>query len=332
MWIYKNLFKIEIIFYKILIFIEEKMNIYALELQTGKYYIGKTSRDVSARFEEHKRENGSEWTSVYKPVKIIEQYKSDRQFEEDTMTKKYMMRYGIENVRGGSYTKLELEEWQIKALQQEFKSVSDCCYKCGQKGHFADVCLFQGTDEELEEKIQELEDVKKYIVEIKPQQYLSIAGIERVINSQIYGSDLRNMCITILKHKIRCPKCNSLCNETMPSDWRGNGIACIKCNLTYDAKLKTPFKLTPEMYEKIPRGFVLINGILQDLRYCSNETTKITDEQYNIGIYKKYVDNAKFEKKYNKFVEKYNFCNDEEITKFIDTILVKLWQQMADRY
>ena len=136
------------------------MNIYALELQSGKYYIGKTSRDVSARFDEHTRENGSEWTSLYKPVKIIENYHSDSQFEEDTLTKKYMMRYGIENVRGGSYTKLELDEWQIKALQHEFKSVSDCCYKCGQQGHFADACP-EGTDEELEEKIMELEDVKK---------------------------------------------------------------------------------------------------------------------------------------------------------------------------
>lgn len=76
---------------------------------------------------------------------------------------------------------------------------------------------------------------------------------------------------------------------------------------------------------------MLINGILQDLRFCSNETTKLTDEQYNIRMYKKYVDNAKFEKKYNKFVEKYKFCNDEEITKFIDTILIKLWRQIAQR-
>ena len=40
------------------------MNIYALELDSGKYYIGKTSRDVSIRVEEHKRENGSQWTSM----------------------------------------------------------------------------------------------------------------------------------------------------------------------------------------------------------------------------------------------------------------------------
>jgi len=101
------------------------MNIYALKLDSSKYYIGKTSRDVSTRFEEHKNENGSEWCSTYKPVKIIEQYQSDNQFEEDMLTKKYMMKYGIDNVRGGSYTKIVLDEWQIKSLEHEFKSVSD---------------------------------------------------------------------------------------------------------------------------------------------------------------------------------------------------------------
>ena len=40
-----------------------------------------------------------------------------------------------------------------------------------------------------------------------------------------------------------------------------------------------------------------------------------------------HVNNSKLEKKYNKLVEKYKFCNDEEIIKFIDNILVKLWRQ-----
>jgi hypothetical protein len=50
------------------------------------------------------------------------------------------MKYGIDNVRGGAYTKLELEDWQIKSLNHEFTSSSDLCFHCGKPGHFANSC------------------------------------------------------------------------------------------------------------------------------------------------------------------------------------------------
>ena len=105
------------------------ITIYALELETNKYYVGQTHRGTGAniRFQEHKSGNGSEWTKLYKPISIIETYETESLFEEDILTKKYMIKYGIENVRGGSYTKIDLDEWQIKSLEHEFKSVSDSC-------------------------------------------------------------------------------------------------------------------------------------------------------------------------------------------------------------
>lgn len=144
--------------------------IYALKLEKGKYYVGKTHRTegVELRFEEHLTGRGSEWTKLYKPVSIAESYEHDSTFEEDVLTKKYMMKYGIENVRGGSYTKIDLEEWQMKSLEHEFKSVSDKCFKCGKHGHFAKDCdkgLFLeylsafGREEKIEEEIARLENV-----------------------------------------------------------------------------------------------------------------------------------------------------------------------------
>ena len=86
--------------------------IYALQLEQGKYYVGKTHRSEGAelRFQEHLSGRGSEWTKFYKPISIIESYEHHSTFEEDVLTKKYMMKYGIEHVRGGSYTMIELEE------------------------------------------------------------------------------------------------------------------------------------------------------------------------------------------------------------------------------
>lgn len=121
-------------------------NIYVLKCQdlcNYKYYVGKTNNDVNIRFSQHKNNQGYNncaFTSKYKPIEIIETFKSKDPLDEDKITKKYMMKYGIENVRGGSYTKLELDEWMIKSLEHEFKSTRDICYKCNEKGHLYRDC------------------------------------------------------------------------------------------------------------------------------------------------------------------------------------------------
>ena len=305
------------------------MNIYALELESSKYYIGKTSRDVSIRFEEHKNENGSEWTSMYKPVKIIEQYHSVSQFEEDTLTKKYMMKHGIDNVRGGSYTKIMLDEWQIKSLEHEFKSVSDCCYKCGEKGHFANACPgenFQGTDEELEEKIKELESIRHYIINIQPHQYVSSACIKRCLyegQRNYFNKSIQSLiCVE------SCPECNNImCVER--DAFRTSKkepeylVVCEKCDMYGEYVLQNT-KATLNFLENLPRDHCIKNGEISGM-----PTRDLTDNEYKIHIYKTFVNNSKLEKKYNKLVE--SIGTNEEINKYIDNMLVKLWRQMALR-
>jgi predicted GIY-YIG superfamily endonuclease len=140
--------------------------IYALLLVEGKYYIGKT-HNLDLRFQEHKSGNGSEWTKKYKPISIIESYENNSTFEEDVLTEKYMMKYGIDNVRGGSYNKIELEDWQIKYIEHKFKSVSEKCFKCGRSGHFANECIDKpsysdkfNTEEELTAEIDRLTELR----------------------------------------------------------------------------------------------------------------------------------------------------------------------------
>lgn len=49
--------------------------IYVLLLDNNKYYVGKTSKDVNTRFKEHLEETtSSTWTSLYKPIKIVETF------------------------------------------------------------------------------------------------------------------------------------------------------------------------------------------------------------------------------------------------------------------
>lgn len=118
----------------------KSFNLYTLLLSSNKFYIGKTSKNVVDRFSVHKKGYGSIWTKLYKPVKILEQFESIDKFEEDKYTKKYMDKYGIDNVRGGSYSNVNLTDWQIKALEYELKTSNDLCFHCGMKGHFASDC------------------------------------------------------------------------------------------------------------------------------------------------------------------------------------------------
>ena len=114
-------------------------NIYILSLQGGRIYIGK-SNDVQKRFNEHKSGKGSSWTSKYKPIEILKEIPNASPFDEDRYVKEYMMKYGIENVRGGSYCTLELTDEQIASIQKEIRGATDCCSRCGREGHFVKYC------------------------------------------------------------------------------------------------------------------------------------------------------------------------------------------------
>jgi hypothetical protein len=89
--------------------------IYALQLEQGKYYVGKTN-NPEIRLESHFISNGSEWTKKYKPVKVLEVIPNCNDYDEDKYTRIYMDKYGIENVRGGSFVSVKLEKSTIDIL------------------------------------------------------------------------------------------------------------------------------------------------------------------------------------------------------------------------
>ena len=114
-------------------------NIYILELENNKYYIGKTD-DVSKRYEQHVNGNGSYWTKINKPISIIKTIENCSVFDEDKYVKEYMFKYGINNVRGGTYNQIKINDDIITFLENEFKTSNNLCYKCGGSDHFVEKC------------------------------------------------------------------------------------------------------------------------------------------------------------------------------------------------
>lgn len=85
--------------------------LYVLRLEEDKFYIGITSHTPEERFQQHK--NGflaAEWTKLYKPLSI-EQTKDlgvttlhKAEEFENQITRLYVRKYGLDNVRGGNIT------------------------------------------------------------------------------------------------------------------------------------------------------------------------------------------------------------------------------------
>lgn len=113
--------------------------IYTLKLTQNKYYVGKTS-NPNFRIESHFNSEGSGWTKMYNPIKILEIIPNCDDYDEDKYTKIYMDKYGIDNVRGGSYTSIKLDATTKKHLEKSSNSTNDRCFKCGKEGHFAIEC------------------------------------------------------------------------------------------------------------------------------------------------------------------------------------------------
>lgn len=122
--------------------------IYVLKLIKNKFYVGKTD-NPKFRMQQHFNNSGSEWTKAYKPIEQVELFEGDH-FDEDKTVLKYMQKYGLNNVRGGSYSTMYLQSYQKKSLIDKLNTVSNACYNCGSLTHFVKDCDESEDSDEFE--------------------------------------------------------------------------------------------------------------------------------------------------------------------------------------
>ena len=98
----------------------QKYTIYVLECENGKYYVGSTSHKRQ-RFRQHMAQGrgGAAWTRLHKPLRVAFQYKRVPGpyylGMEAKMTAEWMLKYGINNVRGAMFC--EVRDYTLVCLR-----------------------------------------------------------------------------------------------------------------------------------------------------------------------------------------------------------------------
>ena len=113
--------------------------IYVLKLKEQKWYIGRSDNPLK-RIGEHFLGKGCEWTRTYRPTKIRKIYGNCDPYDEDKYTRLYMNKYGIDNVRGGSFCTVKLSGIERHFLQKMIDGALGQCYICHSSTHFVRDC------------------------------------------------------------------------------------------------------------------------------------------------------------------------------------------------
>tara|TARA_B000000477_G_C6073036_1_gene219554 strand:- start:525 stop:1049 length:525 start_codon:yes stop_codon:yes gene_type:complete len=136
-------------------FMRDNISIYILRLTHNKFYVGKT-HNIFIRYKQHLNGNGSFWTKKYKPLYIDKLIEECDDYDEDKMVKIYMNKFGIDNVRGGTYIQEKLSKNAKKFITSELRMANNLCLCCGANDHFAKTCIYKSLYTFLISKIKNL--------------------------------------------------------------------------------------------------------------------------------------------------------------------------------
>lgn len=127
-------------------------SIYIYKLEEEKYYVGKTTNTLR-RFDNHLHDKGSKWTKLYKPIHPLGIMYNCDEFDELKYTIKYMSIYGIQNVRGGPFCQINLDQSDITIINKMILSSKDNCFKCG-GDHFIHQCNKIGNNIDINQNFK----------------------------------------------------------------------------------------------------------------------------------------------------------------------------------
>lgn len=98
---------------------------YLLKLEGDNYYIGETS-DRQKLFN---LDIKTKWTTLHKPIELVDCWLFDNKQGisfRSILTLHYMMKYGVDKVRGGGYSEVKLLEPALRNIANYHKHMKNC--------------------------------------------------------------------------------------------------------------------------------------------------------------------------------------------------------------
>lgn len=99
--------------------------IFLFELEHGKFFVG-AGPDPEKAIEEHREGLGPHWTQIHRPLRILQVVAFAPITELDSYVRKWMLQYGVDNVRGGNWTHLRLTDADRHQLCGELTQQRGC--------------------------------------------------------------------------------------------------------------------------------------------------------------------------------------------------------------
>jgi hypothetical protein len=126
------------------------MHLYILELEQNKFFIGEITSISKEELEIYFKEilyncddnNVKVWLEKYNPIDVLDSFEIMDKYDVDTYVYKYMYQYGIDNVRGGSFTETDLSTENIIIINHMIKKYgNEVCMICNENDHVAKNCF-----------------------------------------------------------------------------------------------------------------------------------------------------------------------------------------------
>ena len=95
------------------------MHIYILLLENDYYYIGESSNFIQS-YQQHIDKRSCDWTKLHRTITIAKVIQQTKEYTVDDCVIEYIKKYGIDKVRGGSFSDVVLSPKQLDLLSNYF--------------------------------------------------------------------------------------------------------------------------------------------------------------------------------------------------------------------